>query len=83
MGRRSENLFRRNDVMRAIKSARDAGVPVAGIEITCKDGTVLKVLGENTATMQTAHADAAAVKAWDDATAKAQPEKPATKTKRR
>jgi hypothetical protein len=56
MGRRSENLFRRNDVMRAIKSARDAGLPVAGIEITCKDGTVIKVLG-----------DAAAVKQWGDA----------------
>jgi len=36
MGRRSENLFRRNDVMRAVKAARDAGVRVAGVEITCK-----------------------------------------------
>jgi hypothetical protein len=52
MGRRSENLFRRNDVMRAIRSATDAGVPVAGVEITCKDGTVIKVLGENAAQAQ-------------------------------
>lgn len=49
MGRRSENLFKRNDVMRAIKSARDAGVPVAGVRVECKDGTVITVLGENAA----------------------------------
>jgi hypothetical protein len=65
MGRRSQNLFRRNDVMRAIKCAKDAGVPVAGIEITCKDGTVIRVLGpdavstsnevENWITKQHAH----------------------------
>src|SRR5262249_59144594 len=45
MGRRSENLFKRNDVMRAIASVRDAGVPVATVEIMCKDGTVIKVHG--------------------------------------
>jgi hypothetical protein len=38
-------LFKRNDVVRAIKSARDAGVPVTGVEITCKDGTRIRVLG--------------------------------------
>jgi hypothetical protein len=27
-------------------------VPVAGVEITCKDGTVIKVLGENAAQAQ-------------------------------
>jgi hypothetical protein len=68
MGRRSENLFRRNDVMRAIKSAKDAGLPVAGVEITCKDGTVIKVLGDNAAQMQAARSDAAAAKKWEDAT---------------
>jgi hypothetical protein len=66
MGRRSENLFKRNDVMRAIKSARDAGLPVAGVEIKCKDGTVIKVLGnaENGVLIE----DAAAAKQWEDAT---------------
>jgi hypothetical protein len=49
VGRRSENLFRRNDVMRAVKCAKDAGVPVAAIEITCKDGTVIRVLGPDAA----------------------------------
>src|SRR5262245_32050394 len=53
MGRRSENLFKRNDVMRAIKSARDAGVPVTGVEVVCKDGTVIKVLGPDAATANT------------------------------
>jgi hypothetical protein len=46
MAARGENLFKRNDVMRAIKSARDAGVPVAGVEITCKDGTVIRVFSD-------------------------------------
>jgi hypothetical protein len=83
MGRRSENLFKRNDVMRAIKSARDAGVPVAGVEVVCKDGTTIRVLGENAAQMQAAHDSAASAKTWDDAIAKLkQPEKPA-KAKRR
>ena len=45
MGRRSENLFRRNDVMRAIKCAQDSGLPVAGVEIVTKDGTVIRVTG--------------------------------------
>ena len=75
MGRRRENLFKRNDVMRAIKSARDAGVPVAGVEITCKDGTVIKVLGENVAQAVLDTPDGA--KAWDDEIAKLkQAEKP-------
>jgi hypothetical protein len=45
VGRRSENLFKRNDVMRAVNAARDAGVPVATVEIMCKDGTIIKVHG--------------------------------------
>jgi hypothetical protein len=69
VGRRSENLFKRNDVMRAIKSARDAGVPVAGVEVVCKDGTTIRVFGENVTQLQAAHDTAAAVKPWDDATA--------------
>jgi hypothetical protein len=45
VGRRSENLFKRNDVMRAINSARDAGVPVATVEIVAKDGTIFRMHG--------------------------------------
>jgi hypothetical protein len=69
MGRRSENLFKRNDVMRAVKAARDSGLPVAGVRVECKDGTVITVLGENTAQMQATQDNAAAAKPWDDATA--------------
>jgi hypothetical protein len=69
MSRRGENLFKRNDVMRAIKSVQDAGLPVAGVEITCKDGTVIKVLGDSAAQMQATQENAAAAKAWVDATA--------------
>jgi hypothetical protein len=69
MGRRSENLFKRNDVMRAVKAARDSGLPVAGVRVECKDGTVITVLGGNTAQMQATHETAAGVKPWEDATA--------------
>lgn len=68
MGKRSENLFKRNDVMRAIKSVTDAtGLPVAGVEITCKDGTVIKVFGASAAQMQATQESAAAAKQWDEA----------------
>ena len=83
MGRRSENLFKRNDVMRAVKAARDSGLPVAGVRVECKDGTVITVLGENVAQLQATQDTAAGAKAWDDATARLkQPEKP-MKAKRR
>ena len=82
MGRRSENLFKRNDVMRAIKSARDAGVPVAGVEVVCKDGTTIRVFGENAAQLQAAADNPTG---WDDAIAgleKQKRTKPKAKPKR-
>jgi len=82
MARRGNNLFKRNDVMRAIKRAEDAGLPVAGVEITCKDGTVIRVLGDSAGQMQTEHESDAAVNQWDDAIAKLKVEKP-TKAKGR
>src|SRR5262249_715912 len=75
MGGRSENLFKRNDVMRAIKSARDAGVPVAGVEISCKDGTTIRVFGEKLAQM----ADNST--GWDDAIAELEKQKVKPKAK--
>jgi hypothetical protein len=68
MAGRGENLFKRNDVMRAIKSVTDAGLPVAGVEIVCKDGTVIKLFGASAAQMQATQESAAAAKAWVDAT---------------
>ncbi len=42
---RGNNLFKRNDVMRAIKSARDSGISVECVEVVCKDGTTIRVVG--------------------------------------
>jgi hypothetical protein len=46
--KRRPRSFKR-DVMCAIHSARDAGLPVAGVEITCKDGTRIRLLGPDAA----------------------------------
>ena len=56
---RGPNNFRKNDVIRAIKSAEDAGVSVAGVEITCKDGTVIRVFGPDPDTSGTTNS-------WDE-----------------
>jgi hypothetical protein len=45
VGGRSENLFKRNDVMRAVHAARDAGLPVTIVEIVAKDGTIFRMHG--------------------------------------
>jgi hypothetical protein len=68
VGKRSENLFKRNDVMRAIKSARDAGVPVASVEVVCKDGTTIRVFGEKAAQLAAQDNAAAATREWEAAT---------------
>jgi hypothetical protein len=40
MGRRGANAFKKNDAVRAIRSARDAGVEVAGLDVIVgADGT--------------------------------------------
>jgi hypothetical protein len=52
MARRGSNSFRRNDAMRAIKSARDSGIEPAMVEVivTTEDGTVTyRVYGEKAA----------------------------------
>jgi hypothetical protein len=48
MGRRGSNSFRRNDVMRAMKAARDAGLDPETLEIAIgADGAVtLRVRGK-------------------------------------
>jgi hypothetical protein len=42
-GPRGRGAFRRNDVLRAIKSARDAGLPVGSIEVITADGVRIRV----------------------------------------
>jgi hypothetical protein len=49
MPRRGSNLFKRNDAMRAIKSARDAGLTPEMLEIIAKDGTIFRIHGKRDA----------------------------------
>jgi hypothetical protein len=48
MGKRGPNAFKRNDAIRAIESARDAGIAPAMVEVVvAKDGSVTyRVYGE-------------------------------------
>jgi hypothetical protein len=48
MGHRGSNSFKRNDAIRAVRSARDAGIEPAGLEVIVgADGTTtFRVLGD-------------------------------------
>jgi hypothetical protein len=46
---RGNNSFREADIRRAVRCAREAGIMPASIEITCKDGTRIKVSGSEPA----------------------------------
>jgi hypothetical protein len=50
MARRGSNTFKRNDAIRAIQSARDAGVEPAMVEIVAKDGTTFRIYGDKAVT---------------------------------
>jgi len=69
MGRRRSNAFKRNDAIRAIQSARDAGIEPSGLEvIVAPDGTTtFRVLGSKAATTT---AEVMSAKEWDDEIAK-------------
>jgi hypothetical protein len=49
MAHRGNNLFKRNDAMRALKSARDAGLTPEILEIITKDGTIYRIHGKRDA----------------------------------
>jgi hypothetical protein len=63
--RRGPNSFKRNDAIRAIESARAAGVEPAMVEIVAKDGTIFRVYGDKACLKETAQGSA--TKAWDEA----------------
>ncbi len=65
MAKRGVNLFKRNDALRAIRSARDGGIEPAMIEIVAKDGTIYRVYGENAALTETTD-DTAGANAWKE-----------------
>ena len=69
MGKRGDNAFRRNDAIRAVKAARDAGVEPAVFEIVTSDGTTFRIFGVGAATTDTTQ-DTAGAKAWNAEIAK-------------
>jgi hypothetical protein len=73
MARRGSNSFRRNDGLRALRIAKDAGLDPAGLEVVIKpDGAIVfRVLTERAASlMGVAPGDAAAAREWQDEIAK-------------
>jgi hypothetical protein len=67
MARRGSNSFRRNDGLRALRIAKDAGMEPSALEVVIKpDGAVVfRVLGERAASLMTvAPTDAAAAREW-------------------
>ncbi len=42
--------FRRRDVERAMKSAKAEGLDISAVEVTTRDGTVIRVLGRDATT---------------------------------
>jgi hypothetical protein len=70
MGKRGDNAFKRNDVVRALQSARDGGLEPAAMEVILgPDGAVtFRILGDKAATDTTQ--DTAGAKAWNAEIAK-------------
>jgi hypothetical protein len=69
MARRGSNRFRKNDAIRAIRSARDAGIEPAGLEVIIEASgtTTFRVLGDKLAPETP---ESAGVKAWNAETEK-------------
>lgn len=65
MGKRGPNAFKRNDAVRAIQSARDAGVEPAMVEIVAKDGTTYRIYGDK-AVPAPASSEPAITKEWQE-----------------
>ena len=73
MARRGSNSFKRNDAIRAIRSAKDGGMEPGALEIVVHpDGAVVfRVLGEKAAgLMGVAPNTAAGAREWQDEIAK-------------
>jgi hypothetical protein len=63
MGKRGPSAFRKLDVSRAIRSAREGGVEPAVIEVIGKDGVTIRIYGDRAA--QTATSEVMTTKEWD------------------
>jgi ribosomal protein S3AE len=66
--KRGTSAFKKRDVERAIRSARDAGVAPAVVEVETKDGVIIRVFS-GAATTDTTQ-DTAGTKAWNAEIAK-------------
>ena len=64
MGKRRDNAFRRNDAIRAVKAARDAGVEPAVFEIVTPDGTTFRIFGVGAAPTDSTTPEASGAKQW-------------------
>jgi hypothetical protein len=82
MGKRQPSNFRKTDYVRAVESARTSGIDPRMVEVVTKDGTTFRVYGDKTPEVEAAHASAAAVKEWDDATEKLKTEKKSPPTEK-
>jgi hypothetical protein len=69
MGKRGPSSFKKLDVERAIRSAREAGVEPAMVEIVAKDGAVIRVYGDKAAHAETPP-EVISSKEWDAEIAK-------------
>jgi hypothetical protein len=68
MGRRGTNAFKRSDAVRAVESARAAGITPTMLEIVALDGTVFRIYGHKALPGETPEIMSAA--AWDEAIAR-------------
>ena len=69
MGRRGSNSFKRNDAIRALRSALDAGMSPSALEVVVNPdkSVTFRVYGEKAAgLMGVAPTDAAAAAEWQD-----------------
>ena len=78
MGKRGVSSFKEPDVERAIRSAREAGLSPAMIEVVSRDGVTIRVYGENAALTETTP-DFVGSKAWAEEIAKLKAKTPKTK----
>jgi hypothetical protein len=76
MGKRGPSSFKRLDAERAIRSAREAGLEPAMIEIVAKDGTTFRVYGDKAVPNETT-AEVMSSKEWDAEIAKLKAKTPA------
>jgi len=49
IGQRGRNVFKKHDVVRAMRSAEKGGMDIGHVEVVTKDGTTIRVFGKTPA----------------------------------